>query len=97
MCGAKSDVRFAPIAAAKTDFRKRSCPLYSRKRTCAVQSEMSASLIGQFGSSAFRLIHQYSVGVARGLVLLFGIGAKALPPWGSRTRRNDLWVGLAVR
>jgi hypothetical protein len=31
-----------PIATAKADFRKRSCPLYTRKQTCAVQSEMSA-------------------------------------------------------
>jgi hypothetical protein len=44
----------------------------------------------------FQAIHQYSVGVARGLVLLFGIGAKALPSWGSRTRRNNLYRGLAV-
>jgi hypothetical protein len=25
-----------PIATAKADFRKRPCPLYPRKRTCAV-------------------------------------------------------------
>ena len=25
------------IATAKADFRKRACPLYPRKRTCAVQ------------------------------------------------------------
>jgi hypothetical protein len=31
-----------PIATAKADFRKRSCLLYPSKRTCAVQSEMSA-------------------------------------------------------
>src|SRR5262245_29694816 len=30
------------IATAKADFRERSCPLYSRKRTCAVRSSMSA-------------------------------------------------------
>jgi hypothetical protein len=65
---------------------------------------MSASLIGRFESSAFkpstttfRTIHHCSVDVARGLVLLFGIGARALPLWDSRTRRNNLWVGLAVR
>jgi hypothetical protein len=44
----------------------------------------------------FQTIHQYSVDVARGLVLLFGIGTRALPSWGSRTRRNDLLGGLAV-
>src|SRR5262249_28364691 len=31
-----------PIATAKADFRKRSCLLYPRKRTCAVRLAMSA-------------------------------------------------------
>jgi hypothetical protein len=31
-----------PIATAKAKFRKTSCLLYSRKRTCAVQLAMSA-------------------------------------------------------
>src|SRR4029450_4208979 len=31
-----------PIATAKAYFRTRSCPLYPRKRTCAVQLRMSA-------------------------------------------------------
>src|SRR4249920_2343889 len=44
---------------------------------------MSASLIGRLGSSAFQAVHHYcSVDVARGLVLLFGIGTYALPQWG---------------
>ena len=51
---------------------------------------MSASLIGRLGSSAFRLSTSCSVDVARGLVLLFGIGTKALPSWDSRTRWNNL-------
>src|SRR5262249_11819752 len=37
-----------------------------------------------------------SVDVARGLALLFGLGTKALPAWGSKTRWNNLSVGLAV-
>ena len=45
----------------------------------------------------FQTIHRSGVDVARGLVLLFGIGTRALPSWGSRTRRNNLLVGLAVR
>jgi hypothetical protein len=44
----------------------------------------------------FQTFHRYEVDVAHGLVLLFGIGARALPSWGSRTRRNNLLVGLAV-
>jgi hypothetical protein len=50
-----------------------------------------------FGVKRFQTIHPCSVDVSHGLVLLFGIGTVALPSWGSRTRRNDLWVGLAVR
>src|ERR1017187_9777033 len=45
----------------------------------------------------FQTIHHCSVDVAHGLALLFGIGTKAFPLWDSRTRRNNLWVGLAVR
>ena len=37
---------------------------------------MSASLIGRLRSSAFQTIHHYSVDVAHGLVLLFGIGTR---------------------
>ena len=44
----------------------------------------------------FQTIHQCDVDVARGLVLLFGIGTGAFPSWDSRTRRNNLLVGLAV-
>jgi len=44
----------------------------------------------------FQTIHQCGVDVARGLVLLFGIGTGAFPSWDSRTRRNNLLVGLAV-
>ena len=58
---------------------------------------MSASLIGRLGSSAFQAIHHCSVDVARGLVLLFGLGARALPSWDSKTRRNNLLVDLAVK
>src|SRR6202142_1343031 len=65
---------------------------------------MSASLIGRSGSSAFKpsittfqTIHHCSVDVARGLVLLSGIGARALPLWASRSRWNNHWGGLAVR
>ena len=45
----------------------------------------------------FQTIHRCSVDVARGLVLLFGIGTKALPVWDSRTRWNNLLGGLAVK
>ena len=48
-----------------------------------------------FGVKRFQTIHHCSVDVARGLVLLFGIGTRALPSWDSRTRRNNLLGGLA--
>ena len=44
----------------------------------------------------FQTIHHHSIDVARGLVLLFGIGTRALPSWDSRTGRNNLLGGLAV-
>src|SRR5438128_3384067 len=37
-----------------------------------------------FRVKRFQTIHDYSVDVAHGLVLLFGIGTKALSSWGSR-------------
>jgi hypothetical protein len=51
---------------------------------------MSMSLTG------FQTNHHCNVDVAHGLALLFGIGTRALPSWDSRTRRNNLSVGLAA-
>ena len=50
-----------------------------------------------FGVKRFQTIRRCSVDVAHGLVLLFGIGTKALPSWDSRMRWNNLLVDLAVR
>ena len=56
---------------------------------------------GSFSNRPFRsslqTIRHCSVDVTHGLVLLFGIGTRALPSWDSKTRRNNLLVGLAVR
>ncbi len=49
-----------------------------------------------FGVKHFQTIHRCGVDVAHGLALLFGIGTKALPVWGSRARWNYLLGGLAV-
>jgi hypothetical protein len=49
------------------------------------------------GVKHFQAIHHCGVDVTHGLVLLFGIGTRALPPWDSRTRRNNLSGGLTVR
>ena len=51
---------------------------------------MVASLIGRWGQ-ALSDIHLCSVDA-----LLFGIGTKVLPPWDSRTRRNNLSGGLVI-
>src|SRR6202158_1483565 len=50
-----------------------------------------------FGVKHFQTIRRCGVDVTHGLVLLFGIGTRALPSWDSRTRWNNLLVGLAVR
>jgi len=43
-----------------------------------------------FGVKHFQTIHQCGVDVARGLVLVFGIGTGAFPSWDSRTRRISI-------
>jgi hypothetical protein len=49
-----------------------------------------------FGVKSFQTIHHYSVDVAHGLVLLYGIGTKALPSWDSKTGWNNLSGGVVV-
>jgi hypothetical protein len=49
-----------------------------------------------FEVKRFQTIHLCNVDAAHGLVLLFGIGTKALPSWDSRTGWNNLLGGLAV-
>jgi hypothetical protein len=58
--------------------------------------------IGRFSNrpfwvKRFHAIHRCNVDVTRGLALLFGIGTRALPPWDSRTGRNNLSGGLTVK
>src|SRR5437588_12880001 len=48
------------------------------------------------GVKRFQTIHDCGVDVAHGLVLLSGLGTKALPSWDSKMRRNNLYRGLAV-
>jgi hypothetical protein len=50
-----------------------------------------------FEVKRFQTIRRCGVDVTHGLVLLFGIGTKAVPSWDSRTRWNNLFRGLAVR
>src|SRR4249919_1809383 len=49
------------------------------------------------GVKHFQTVHHCNVDITHGLALLSGIGTRALPSWDPRTRRNNLWVGLAVR
>ena len=49
------------------------------------------------GVKRFQTIHCRSVDVARGLVLLFGIGTEAVPSWDSKTKWNNLLGDLACR
>ena len=58
---------------------------------------MSASLIGRLGSSAFRLFTTTVSMSLTGSCFSSELGARALPSWDSRTRWNNLLVGLAVR
>ena len=73
------------------------CPLSGVKRTSLEHTLMSASLIGPVGVKRFQAIRHCGVDVARGLVLLSGLGARALPSWDPRTRWNNLLSGLSVK
>ncbi len=68
-----------------------------RLSAAAVSMSLAGFSNRPFGVKRFQTIRRCSVDVSRGLVLLFGIGTRALPSWDSKTRRNNLLVGLAVR
>src|SRR5262245_24348672 len=61
------------------------------------QSIVSASLIGHSGSSAFRLSTTTVSMSLTGSCFSSESAPGALPSWDSRTRRNNLSGGLAVR
>ena len=69
------------------------CMITANRRASAT----IASLNRPVGVKRFQTIHRSSVDVSRGLALLFGIGTRALPSWGSRTRWNNLYRGLAIK
>ena len=48
------------------------------------------------GVKRFQTVHG-GVNVTRGLVLLSGLGARALPSWDPKTRWNNLLSGLSVK
>jgi len=66
---------------------------FSTDRRCLQDVRFSNRPVGV---KRFQTVHYHSIDVAHGLVLLFGIGTKALPSWESKTRRNNLPSGLAV-
>jgi len=49
------------------------------------------------GVKRFQAIHHCGLDVTRGLVLLYGLGARALPSWDPRTRWNNLLSDLSVK
>ena len=104
-------VRFSnrPVGVkALTDYPPLQCRCRSRARaslrhrhegrsTMGFEDEVEqSSLIGQLGSRRLQTIRRCSVDVAHGLALLFGIGTRAVPPWDSKTRWNNLRCGLIV-
>src|SRR5215475_13656109 len=70
---------------------------FQANRVLAVIGSMSASLIGHSGSSAFRLSTTTVSMSLTGSCFSSESAPGALPSWDSRTRRNDLSGGLAVR
>ena len=60
-------------------------------------NNLSASLIGRLGSSAFRLSTTTVSMSLTGSCFSSESAPGALPSWDSKTRRNNLWDGLTVR
>ena len=73
------------------------CPLLSRKADIDRGRWIVRFSNRPVWVKRLQTVHHFSVDVAHGLLLLFGIGTKALPLWDSRTRRNNLSDGLAAR
>src|SRR5262252_153713 len=73
-----------PIATAKADFRKRSCLLYPRKRTCAAHKLMSA--LGQKQTCA---VHRRMS--AKRHEWTFGGKARGMSDVKSSSNRSLLW------
>src|SRR5215510_943704 len=84
-----SNFNFTEAARRLLQHNRHFCDITRRSRHVRFSNRPS-------GVKRFQTIHQLSVNVARGLVLLFGIGTKALPSWDSKTRWNNLLGGLAV-
>ena len=85
------------LVASRRCLRGTTWPMYSSGVLPSQRFGIGRFSNRPFGVKRFQTIHHYSVDVAHGLVLLFGIGTKALPSWDSKTRWNNLLGGLAVR
>ena len=87
------------LAIASAEQRDECRPLHGDVRCVHVRFSNRPVGVKHFQAitTTFQTIHHCSVDVAHGLVLLFGIGTRALPLWDSRTRRNNLLGGLTVR
>lgn len=98
-CIQRPDTWLHPNASLKCQIplAPRAPSIHGPKRSRAAMQRFVGFSNRPFRVKRFQTIHHYSVDVAHGLVLLFGIGTKALPSWDSKTRWNNLWGGLAVR
>ena len=72
-------------------------PEMARMRRSSMSDLTSASLIGRWGSSAFRLSTTTVSMSLTGSCFSSESAPGVLPSWDSRTRRNNLSGGLAVR
>jgi hypothetical protein len=91
-----ADVRDWSFATEPFSGHGDQCPLYPPKADIRGRGRYVRFSNRPVGVKRFQTVHCYGVDVAHGLVLLFGIGTKALPLWDSKTRWNNLWGGLAV-
>src|ERR1035437_3480602 len=92
------DARTAEDKSAKSNGVNKSAKVVLGREPINLEASADVRFSNRlFGVKRFQTIHHCNVDVAHGLVLLFGIGTRALPSWDSRTRWNNLCGGLIVR
>src|SRR5207245_4457455 len=89
-------VRFGSLATEEVEATRSSMSALPRKQTNSGQSWYVRFSNRPSRVNHFQAIHHFSVDVAHGLALLFGLGTRALPSWDSKTRWNNLLRDLAV-
>src|SRR5262245_5329529 len=87
----------APRTCMMHDVRPIAMSVYPQKRIFSALSDMSASLIGRFGSSAFKAIQPIPCRCRLRARASLRTRRKVPSSMGFENEGNNLWVGLTVK